>query len=112
MTAPLNLGKSYNKYTLHEHQSETYQELRHAIAEGYRRVIVQAPCAWGKTIFSAELINNALGKGKRVGFTVPATILLNQTHSKFFNAGIYDVREFPVLERLKADDLNRSRRVG
>lgn len=80
-----------SEFTLHPHQEDAKTLLANSYRSGKRRPMVQAPCAWGKTIFSADLFNGTLKKNRRAIFTVPSISLIDQTASKFFRAGIYDV---------------------
>jgi DNA repair protein RadD len=43
--------------------------------------MLQAPTGFGKTLTAVHIIQRALGKGKRVAFTVPAINLIDQTVS-------------------------------
>jgi superfamily II DNA or RNA helicase len=67
------------------------QELREAIATGERRFVVQAPTGWGKTIVAADITESARERKKRLLFTVPAKILVDQTYEKFYEQGLRDI---------------------
>jgi len=62
-----------------------------SLRSGKKRPLVQAGCAFGKTIFASDLFNGVLKKGKKGMFVVPSLSLIEQTHSKFLQAGIYDI---------------------
>jgi superfamily II DNA or RNA helicase len=62
--------------------------LRQSLGRGNKRVILQAGTGFGKTYVSASIIRSALEKGKRVVFTVPRTMLVNQTIREFEAEGI------------------------
>ena len=49
------------------------------------------PTGSGKTATAASVINSALGKGRRVIFTVPAISLITQTINSFRRDGITDI---------------------
>lgn len=76
---------------LRDYQSNTIQQLRGAIAAGYRRPVVQAPTGAGKTVIAAAIVKMAREKGNRVIFCVPALSLINQTVERFEQNGIYEV---------------------
>ena len=76
--------------TLREDQQETFEQLRREIYST-KRVIVQGPTGYGKTIFCGGIIESARRKKKRALFTVPAVDLIDQTVEKFYNHGIRDV---------------------
>ena len=77
--------------TLREDQSGALARLRDAVGRGARRVMMQAPTGYGKTVLAAAIIGNALAKGKRVLFTVPAIALVDQTVESFWSQGIRDI---------------------
>jgi superfamily II DNA or RNA helicase len=62
--------------------------MRQSLAEGKRRIVLQAPTGYGKTLTAAKIILMALAKGKRVLFTVPLLSLVDQTVSEFLKEGI------------------------
>jgi DNA repair protein RadD len=61
------------------------------IDSGCRRLMIQAPTGFGKTLVAAALASNALSTGKRLIFTVPALSLIDQTVEKFYAEGVRDV---------------------
>jgi DNA repair protein RadD len=77
--------------TLRDDQSSTMQNVADAVRGGERRVAIQAPTGWGKTVFAAALVERVQAKGKRLIFTVPAISLVDQTVSMFYDQGITDV---------------------
>ena len=76
---------------LREDQIEALVRLRQAVAEGKKRICMQAPTGFGKTILAASLVKHARDKGKRVLYTVPAVTLVDQTWEMFFHQGVHDV---------------------
>lgn len=76
---------------LRPQQLRLVEEIDRNIAEGCRRIMVQAPTAYGKTIVAGEIARRAGEEGKRVIFTVPALSLIDQTVEKFYRQGIWDV---------------------
>jgi DNA repair protein RadD len=81
-TAPTNLRP---------HQTNLIDEIDHALAAGCRRIVVQAPTGFGKTMVAATLARRATAAGRRSIFTVPALSLIDQTVEKFFAEGIQDL---------------------
>lgn len=73
---------------LRPRQEKALAELRQAIAEGHRRVMLQAPTGFGKTLTAAHIIAGALAKGKRVAFVVPKIVLVDQTVEAFRAEGL------------------------
>src|SRR6185312_1708133 len=78
-------------FPLRGRQPRAIDELRQAIREGHKRIILQAPCGSGKTIMASHMIAGALDKGNRPLFCVPRLSLLNQTVRKFEVQGIHDI---------------------
>ena len=76
---------------LRDDQDLSLQVMREAVRSGKRRICMQAPTGWGKTVFASALVENAQAKSKKVMFTVPAISLIDQTVSMFAKAGILDV---------------------
>lgn len=72
-------------------QSDAVAAVREAIKEGHRRIILQAPTGWGKTLWSAHVISAALRKDSRPLFTCPAISLVDQTLAAFEREGIHDI---------------------
>lgn len=76
---------------LRDDQAHALDQLRHAVGSGKRRIMMQAPTGFGKTVLAGEIISSARSKGKRVMFTVPAIALVDQAVESFFKHGIYDI---------------------
>jgi DNA repair protein RadD len=76
---------------LRSHQTHVIAEIDKAIAEGCRRIMVQAPTGFGKTIVAAVMLNKRRLAGGRGIFTVPALSLIDQTVEKFYAEGILDL---------------------
>lgn len=72
-------------------QAAAIEELRQEIGQGERRIVLQAPCGYGKTVLAGEIADRALAKNKRVLFTVPAVELVNQAVESFREAGVWRV---------------------
>jgi DNA repair protein RadD len=76
---------------LRERQTKAIEEIRKAVREGHRRIVLQAPTGFGKTLVSAHMISSAATRGNRPLFTCPAITLVNQTLHAFENEGIKDI---------------------
>src|SRR5262245_32038974 len=76
--------------TLRDDQAAAINDLRAALIET-RRVVLQSPTGWGKTVVAADIVNKAREKDKRVLVTVPALSLVDQTVEAFYAQGIDEV---------------------
>jgi superfamily II DNA or RNA helicase len=76
---------------LREDQEWALDQLRTHIAAGHRRIVMQAPTGYGKTILASAVVSGAIKKSNRVLFTVPAVSLIDQTMEMFYQQGITDV---------------------
>lgn len=77
--------------SLRPHQIAAYEQIEAHIDFHERRIIVQAPCGFGKTALAAKLILDAVEAGKRAIFTAPALSLIDQTVERFYEYGISDI---------------------
>jgi DNA repair protein RadD len=77
--------------TLRPQQRHLLDQLDHAIKAGCKRIMVQAPTGFGKTIIAGTIAGDILDSNKRAIFTVPALSLIDQTVEKFYSQGVYDV---------------------
>jgi len=73
---------------LRDYQEHGMDMLRDAIKEGYRRIIFQGATGFGKTEVAAQMIVNALDKGKRVVFTVNKIVLAEQASERLDKYGV------------------------
>lgn len=85
---PLFSSASIQPRPLRPHQSRAMKMLREALVAGNKRIVLEMPTGSGKTRVAAEIVNGALAKDKRVGFTVPAISLIDQAVEAFENEGI------------------------
>lgn len=74
------------------YQSELYQQVRVAFADGHRQIMAMSPTGSGKTIISAGIIEQSLLRGtSRPGrpalFIVPRITLATQTARSFYDLG-------------------------
>jgi len=76
---------------LRPRQELAISNIRQAIREGHKRIVLQAPTGSGKTVIAAHIISAALAKGNRPLFTVPQLSLIEQTVQRFEAQGISDI---------------------
>jgi DNA repair protein RadD len=67
------------KKTLRPDQQATLNNLRSVLHSGKKRVMVQAPTGWGKTVFGSAIVQGSVPKRKRVLMMVPSLDLIGQT---------------------------------
>jgi superfamily II DNA or RNA helicase len=79
---------------LREHQNKAIQEIRQSFAAGNRKVLLAAPCGFGKTLTAAWMAKTAVENGKRVMFFADRIKLVDQTLSAFESMGI----DFGVIQ--------------
>lgn len=85
-----------HRKALRPHQEKALALLRHSMVKrpegnGHKRVVLQGPTGFGKTLVAAKIIEGALTKGNRVIFTTPAISLIDQTVAAFEAEGIADI---------------------
>lgn len=74
--------------TLRPHQTRAIDLVRKSLAQGNRRVVMQGPTGFGKTLVASKIIDLAQSKGNRVIFTAPAISLIDQTVTAFEREGV------------------------
>ena len=79
------------QFELRPLQAEAHENIRAEIDFCERRLVVQAPCGFGKTLLAAKMISENLEQGKRSIFTAPALSLIDQTVERFHQYGIRDI---------------------
>lgn len=72
--------------TLRPYQTALVHQTRATMAQGARRVLIQAPCGAGKTSLIAHLLAAAAARGKRAWFCVHRKELLDQSVQTFIEA--------------------------
>ena len=80
-----------NERTLRDDQAMALQTLRESVKAGNRRICLQAPTGYGKTVLAGAMVSNVQAKKKKLMFTVPAISLIDQTVDMFARQGILDV---------------------
>ncbi len=73
---------------LRAYQEEAIRLLRLKLLAGLLRLVLGAPCGFGKTLCAAEMIRSAVGKGKKVVFVAPRRELIDQTMDKLYRFGV------------------------
>lgn len=76
---------------LRDDQAAAYSLCRESVINGHRRVLLQAPCSFGKTVVSSKMLGTALDRGHKVMFVVPDVGLIDQTVKSFLAEGLTDV---------------------
>ncbi|MDY6939840.1 MAG: DEAD/DEAH box helicase [Cyanobacteriota bacterium] len=77
---------------LRDFQEKVRQDVYQQIRLGQRRILIVAATGAGKTIMAAQIVADAVNRGRTVGFVVHRDILIRQTVDKFsgweLNCGI------------------------
>ena len=73
---------------LYPHQTKAVEMLRESIRQGNKRIVLAAPCSFGKTQVASYMIERAIEKGKRCGFIVDRVELIDQAVDRFDEDGI------------------------
>lgn len=76
---------------LWDFQAQALADLRATIAQGVKRVVLQAPTGAGKTVLAAAVCEGAMRKGKRLAFVVNAIGLIDQTVERLYEEDIRDI---------------------
>ncbi len=84
----MNLTIFTSTVTLKPSQQKVKSALYQAIKDGNERVLVVAPCAWGKTIFASSVIADAIKKNRKCLFIVHAEVLIAQTLNALARFGL------------------------
>jgi DNA repair protein RadD len=76
------------KLELYDYQKEAVEKIRRSMSAGWRRVILAAPTAFGKTETSIYILLAAMNKGSIVWFIVDRKVLIKQTSDRLSEYGI------------------------
>jgi DNA repair protein RadD len=74
--------------TLRPRQEQALTDLRRAYAEGVRAPILRAATGFGKTTVAAEIVRQAVAKGRSVWFLAHLREILDDTSGRLIAAGI------------------------
>lgn len=77
--------------TLFGDQQFALNEVRKLVAAGKRRLMLNAPTSWGKTIFMSEIIRRCQANGHGAWVVVDAILLIDQTVAKLYEQGVYSI---------------------
>lgn len=80
--------RSSAKKVLRPHQLKAIEMVRQSFGRGNKRVVLQGPTGFGKTLVAAKIIERARERGNRVIFTAPAVSLIDQTVRAFEAEGL------------------------
>ena len=69
-------------------QQTALDAVKSSVRAGKKRIVVQAPTGFGKTILGAHMAAGALAKSNRAAFVVPMLTLIDQTFERFVSNGI------------------------
>ena len=81
------LFPSQDRKVLRPHQVEAIRLVKSSLGKGNRRVVLQGPVGFGKTLVAAAIIEGALAKGNSVIFTAPILTLIDQTRRRLRGRG-------------------------
>lgn len=74
---------------LYPNQKQAKSELYSLLRQGEKRIMVVAPCGWGKTLFTASILKDAaLVKSRKCLFVVPFRTLIEQARQSFEDMGL------------------------
>lgn len=75
--------------TLHPDQLDLIGRARARYASGVRRLLLQAPVGYGKTVVTSEIARAAVARGKRVLFLAHRRRLVSQSSRKLDDFGVF-----------------------
>lgn len=76
---------------LRPRQEQAIRALRHSLAKGSKRPMLQAPTGFGKTVVVGAIMRMALAKGNRPMLVVPAVSLIDQAVASLWRDGFRDI---------------------
>lgn len=76
---------------LRDDQRQAIEALRLSLGKGNKRVVLQAPTGFGKTVVMAKMILSALAKDRNVLVMVPRLSLVEQTITTLEEEGISQI---------------------
>ena len=87
----LDLLSSISPRVLRDDQRDAIEDLRLSLGKGNKRVVLQAPTGFGKTVVIAKMVASALERGRNVLVLVPRVSLVDQTIATLEQEGISDI---------------------
>lgn len=76
------------RINLRPHQTQAIEMLRQSIRAGNKKVVLAAPCAFGKTLTAGYIISQLVAKGKRAIFICDRIKLVQQSLVAFDSLGL------------------------
>jgi DNA repair protein RadD len=73
---------------LRPHQVKAVEMIKQSIRKGNKRIMLAAPCSFGKTVLALYLIQNAVKKGNRCMFICDRVKLIDQALNTFIRGGL------------------------
>ena len=73
---------------LRPHQLAVKRALAQTIIDSEKRIMVIAPCGWGKTIFAGFVLKDVIKRNKKALFVVPFRTLVEQAVESFKALGL------------------------
>ncbi|BDU76270.1 DEAD/DEAH box helicase [Mesoterricola sediminis] len=73
---------------LREFQVSAHEEIRQAVRDGHRMILLMAPTGSGKTILGFNVVRETNGKGNRAGFVCDRRVLISQTSNAARDVGL------------------------
>lgn len=73
---------------LRPHQVKAVEMIKQSIRKGNKRIMLAAPCSFGKTVLALYLIQNAVKKGNRCMFICDRVKLIEQALNTFVRGGL------------------------
>ena len=95
------------KNNLRSYQVDAINQLRQAILQGHKRIVLQLATGGGKTTIAAEMVRNAVKKGKKALFLADRIELVEQTSKRLDYEGIEHGIIMGNHERYKPHSINQ-----
>lgn len=82
------IAKEIKKITLRPHQEAGLSLVRQAALAGHKSIMLAAPCSYGKTVWAAQVCQEAAAKNRKVLFLVDRTQLQEQAFKELHSFGV------------------------
>ena len=77
-----------NGFDLHPYQTDSVEQLRDGLRQGFKRTLLCLPTGGGKTVIAGHMVDEALTKGSKCAFVADRVALVTQTSQRFYEMGI------------------------